>query len=118
MLLDHVSCPRQEEVGHAVMTADGSAVIQSMMRSLLNARKMRLPFPMQTQFTWDGLFSEIALADEERHDKETAGRHVAHRRGDAGFLLPKCFDDLAENFSAPQLACVLINGRAGIGVAR
>lgn len=69
MLRHHLACPRHDHVRHAVVRPDGTAVIQSLTAALLNTREFALPLGAKAQLARDHLLREIALADEQRHEK-------------------------------------------------
>ena len=75
--------------------------------ALLDTRKIRGVLPAKPQFARDDFLSEIAFADEQRHNKNPRGENPAKYLPNIRLLFPKCFLNLRENFSPPKLIRML-----------
>src|SRR4051794_20808873 len=98
------------------MGANRAAVIQCLLASLVNPRKIGLAWNAKIQFARDGFRGEIAFTNENWDDENTPLQDPAQRVIDAWLLLPKAFQDIVENVASPQRFGVLIYRRAGIRV--
>src|SRR5205814_4055671 len=81
-------------------------------RSLCNA-------PIQLELTRDHRLSEVAFADEIRHDVDFADRFRVKqekRVAQTRFLFPECAADLSKDFAPPNLRSVCQRRRTGIRV--
>lgn len=111
---DNIFSARQKDVGHAIVGANGTAVIERLRAAILNALKIRLPFSSEPEFNRDCLFTKISFADQKWDDKYATGRNRIHDGRDEGLLFPKRGFDARKNVTSPQFGGVLYGGRSGI----
>ena len=118
IFLDDFSRAREQHIRHAVVRADGTAVINRLRTALLHAGKIGLVVPAQAEFTGDDFFGEVTFADEQRNDEDTRRKNATERTADRGLQFPETFEHLREKVATAQFIRVLIRRRSRIGIQR
>ena len=107
---------RQKNIRHARMRPDRTAVKKSLAAALLRPRKIPPAVSAKPQFPRHNLLREIALADEERDNKNTPRKNAPQNLRQIRLLLPKSLLRLREEPAPAQFIDVLIDGRGGVRV--
>ena len=124
MFLNYFAGPSEENMGHAVVGADGTAIVESLggergagwRGTCLDTGIIGLTRNEKAEFTRDDFFGEITFADEKGDDENTRSEGGAEDRGDGGFLFPECFENGGENAAAAEFIGMLPGWSGGIGV--
>ena len=115
---EDVARPSQQHGGHAVVRADGPAVEKRLFAPPLHTGELLLNLGAETEFARNDFLGEIALADEQRHNKHPGRESAAQDSGEIGFLFPESFQHLREESAAPKFVRVLVSRRGRICVER
>jgi len=115
---DDISGTRQQHARHAFVGANRRAIIESLLSSLLHARKSGLIVCAKAQLKRDGFLGKITFTDKERHDEDAACDHTPQRICDSRFDLPKTLHNLGKDLAAAQFTGVLENGCARLLILR
>ncbi len=109
--------PGEQYLGHALMCANRSAIVQCLLAPALHAVESTGRSRLQeTEFPWNDLLREVTFADEKWHNEHSPREYAAKHSGNAGLKLPKAFDDLGKDSPPPQFIGMLVGRRRGFRV--
>ena len=98
------------------MSSNGLAVMQCLPISRLDPFEVGLAILGQTEFAWDHLFREVAIANKQRDNKRARTVDAAQHPTDGRFFLPKAFEYLTEQASGAQGVAVEIGRSCGVRI--
>ena len=113
---DNLRGGSEEDVGHAGMSSDRAAVIEGLGAAALDAVELSLLFGTEAEFARNDFLGEVALADEERNNKNARGEDAAQDLGKVRLLFPECFLHLGEKAATAEFIGMAPGGEGGIGV--